>query len=254
MLAALPPLVGLAPLVLALLIWQFMPGEPSPNFPPPAAWWTALRALAEGGALLPALVETLRTFVLGLAVASAGGFALGILIGTLRPLRDWTSLLLEYLRALPPPVVVPIALLMLGFSDSMKLSVIGISAAWPILLNTVAAVRGLPPLLADVARSLHMSWIRTVVRIVLPATIPGFLVGLRVAMSLAIVVTLLVEILTGLPGLGVLMVMGQRNYNSAQVFGLLALVGVLAYGLTLIFSLLEAFILRRWPPRAGQAQ
>ena len=76
--------------------------------------------------------------------------------------------------------------------------------------------------------------------------------GVRVAVALAIVITLLIEIFTSLPGIGVLMVQGQRNYNSAQVFGLLGLVGVLAYCLTIVFALIEGLVLSRWPPRVAR--
>ena len=249
-LAVLPPPVGLLPLAAALAAWELIQRGPSSNFPPPSAWWKALATLVANGSLAPAVAETLASFLAGFAIACASGFVLGILIGTVRWLREWTGWLLEYLRALPPPVVVPIALLMLGFSETMKLAVIGVTAAWPILLNTVAGVRAAPPLLADVARSLGLSWPAAVWKIVVPATIPPLLVGARTSMALAIVVTLLVEIFTGLPGIGVLMVTGQRNYNSAQVFGLLALVGILAFFLTLAFGVVEALILQRFPPRA----
>ena len=160
--------------------------------------------------------------------------------------------MLEFLRALPPPVVVPIAALMMGFSPSMKLTVIAVTAAWPILLNTVTGVQAVPALLSEAARSLHLSWYRRVRHIVVPASVPALLVGLRVAVSLAIVITLLVEIFTALPGIGVLMVQGQRNYNSAQVFGLLALVSVLAYALTLMFAVIEGVVSSRWPPRVAR--
>jgi ABC-type nitrate/sulfonate/bicarbonate transport system permease component len=247
----LPAWVGLLPLVVVLLVWQLAVPAASPNFPPPLAWWHALVAMARSGVLVPAVFETLWTFLAGLAIAIVAGFALGILIGTVRQVRDWSMLILEFMRALPPPVVVPIAVLMMGFAPAMKLTVIAITAAWPILLNTVAGVQAVPPLLSDVGRSMHMPWHVRVWRIVVPATVPALLVGVRVAVALAIVITLLIEIFTSLPGIGVLMVQGQRNYNSAQVFGLLALVGVLAYILTIAFALIEGTVLSRWPPRVA---
>ncbi len=248
----LPAWVGLAPLAAVLVLWQLLAPANAPNFPPPLAWWRAVVTLAANGSLLPAVVETLWTFALGLFIATVAGFALGILIGTVRVVREWSGLLLEFLRALPPPVVVPIAALMVGFSPSMKLTVIAVTAAWPILLNTVTGVQAVPALLSEAARSLHLSWYRRVRHIVVPASVPALLVGLRVAVSLAIVITLLVEIFTALPGIGVLMVQGQRNYNSAQVFGLLALVSVLAYALTLMFAVIEGVVSSRWPPRVAR--
>lgn len=250
----LPPPIGLLPLVVALVVWQVVAAQDSPNFPPPSTWWKAIHDLMADGSLGPAVAATLKNFAAGLALACVIGFALGLLIGVMAGVRRWTGMLLEYLRALPPPVVVPIAILMLGFSPSMQIGVIAFTTAWPILLNTVSGVAAIRGLLIDVGCSLRMPWGVRMVKIVIPATLPSFLLGVRVAVSLAIVITLLVEMFTGMPGIGLLMVSGQRNYNSAQVFGLLAVVGLLAFCLTLCFSLVEGAVLSRWPPRRGMGR
>lgn len=248
----LPPLRGLLPLAVLLLAWQILQG-PSVDLPPPSAWWFAVLAVAGKGALWPALAATLWTYLAGLTLGCLLGFGLGILIGTNRPLREWLSMLLEFLRALPPPVIIPVAVLIGGYSPSMKVGVIAITASWPILLNTVTGAINVQGLLLEVARALRMSRIEMLWTIVIPATIPDFLIGMRIAMSVAIVTTLLVEMFTGLPGIGVLMMLAQRSYDSAQVFGLLAIVGILAFGLSLLFAIIESLILRRWPPRHGAA-
>ncbi len=247
---ALPPLRGFIPLALLLVVWQFAQG-PSPNFPQPSTWWTAVAGLAAKGVLWPALQATLWTFVAGLSISCVFGFGLGILIGTSIAVRQWTSMLLEYFRALPPPVIVPIAVLIGGYTPSMKIAVIAITASWPILLNTISGVASIHGQLFDVGRSLRMPRLRIIWTIAVPATIPDFLLGVRVALSLAIVTTLLVEMFTGLPGIGVLMMLGQRSYNSAEVFGLLAIIGVLAFLLSLIFAAAEGAVIQRWPPRQG---
>ena len=82
---------------------------------------------------------------------------------------------------------------------------------------------------------------------------PGFLLGVRVAIPLAIIVTLLVEMLTLLPGIGSLIVRAQREYQSAQVYGLLVLIGMLGFLLNNGFVLIEGFVLRHWPPRAQES-
>lgn len=245
----MPPARGLAPLLVLLVAWEVIQRGPSPNFPRPSLWWTAIVNLASSGALRPAVEATLWTFVAGLALGCIAGFALGLLIGTSVTVRQWSSMLLEFLRALPPPVTIPIAVLIAGYSPSMKIAVIAITASWPVLLNTVTGVANIRSLLFDVARSLRLTRVESLWTIVIPATIPDFLLGVRVALSIAIITTLLVEMFTGLPGIGVLMILGQRAYDSAQVFGLLAIVGVLAYVLGLIFAIAEGVVLLRWPPR-----
>lgn len=246
----LPQVRGFLPLIVGLGIWQLEGAVNAAEFPPPMIWWSAVAMLAHDGVLMPALDATLTAVLLSLAAASVVGFALGLLIGTLPSFRQWTNFVLEYLRALPPPVIIPIAVLMLGYTGSMKLLVIGFAVLWPIMLNTVSGVSQIPRLTFDVARAFRLSWFGTMVKIVMPATLPSLLLGIRVALPQAVIATLVVEMFTGEIGVGSLMITAQRNYNASGVFGLLAVMGLVGFFLTTAFALLERMILRRWPTAA----
>jgi ABC-type nitrate/sulfonate/bicarbonate transport system permease component len=246
LLAGLPPLRGVAPLVLLLLGWQLAAPRQSPYFPPPLTWWTSLETLIRNGKLFPALAATVVTFALGLAIACALGGATGLVIGVCP--------LLEFCRGLPPPVVVPVAVLLLGYAESLKLLVVVWVAMWPIVLNVAAAAERVDPLLREVSRSFRLTPFASLRKIVAPSVIPPFLVGVRVAVPLAIIITLLVEMMTMLPGIGSLIVTAQRDYRSAEVYGLLVLVGLLGFGLNISFVVIEDMLLRRFPPRAHRQQ
>jgi ABC-type nitrate/sulfonate/bicarbonate transport system permease component len=239
---------GLAPLVLGLAIWQAFGPAKSPYFPPPGAWLDSIVFLARSGKLWPAFAATLTTFALGIAFASAIGFSLGLLIGRSRGLRRALGPLLEFCRGLPPPVLVPVAVLLLGYAESLKLLVVVWVSVWPVLLNTVTASGLLDELLIDVSRTFHFNAITTLRKIVAPAAIPAFLLGVRIAIPLAIIITLLVEMLTSLPGIGSLIVTSQRQFRSAEVYGLLVLVGILGLAVNVIFISCERVVLKRWPP------
>jgi ABC-type nitrate/sulfonate/bicarbonate transport system permease component len=250
-LASLPAARGLLPLLLLLALWQLLQPGPSPYFPGPARWWTAAGALLEREHLIAAFVTTTWTFLLALALAIVLGAALGVAIGVSPLIARALAPTLEFMRAIPPPVTVPVAALLVGYSDTMKLAVVVLSALWPILLNTTSAVRGIDPLLMDVARSFRLGPGERIRRIVLPAIVPSLLIGIRVAIPLTIVVTLLVEMLTSLPGIGALMIRSQRNYQSSEVYALLVLVGLFGFVVNALFAIVEAVIMRRWPPRGG---
>ncbi len=247
-LAAVAWLRGTLPLLAALALWQFL-GSASPQFPPPSAWFASLVNLARGGLLSPALGETLRILVISLALSTLVGFALGLLIGTSRRLQQWSAMVLEYCRAIPQPVLIPVFVLLLGYSDLMKVLVIGFACVWPVLLNTISGVSQIRPLTFDVARSLRLSRLETLRKIVVPATVPSLVLGLRVALPHAIIITLVMEMFTGAVGLGGLMIVAQRKFNAPDVFGLLVLVGCLGFTLTVLFSAAERFVLLRWAPR-----
>jgi ABC-type nitrate/sulfonate/bicarbonate transport system permease component len=249
MLASLPPARGLLPLVLLLVVWQLIQGGPSPYFPGPAQWWKATEALFDREHLLAAFGATTATFLEGLALAIVLGTALGVFVGISRAAARALQPLLEFMRAIPPPVTVPIATLLIGYSTGMKLTVVVLSGLWPILLNAASAVRQIDPLLLDVAHSFRLTAWQRMSRIILPAIVPSLLIGIRIAIPLAIVVTLLVEMLTSLPGIGALMIRSQRNYQSSEVYALLVLVGLFGFVVNDLFAVVEGVIMRRWPPR-----
>jgi ABC-type nitrate/sulfonate/bicarbonate transport system permease component len=249
--AEIPPARGLVPLVALLILWQLLASGPSAYFPAPFEWWRAAVRLWDSGQLRPAFAATATTFVEGLVLAVAIGMALGIAIGTSRLVARALGPLLEFMRAIPPPVVVPIATLMLGYDVTMKLTVVALSAIWPILLNTSAAAANIEPLLRDVGRTFRLSTARWIGQVVIPSVVPSILLGTRVAIPLAIVVTLLVEMLTSLPGIGALMIQSQRNFQSAQVYALLVMVGLFGFIVNDLFVVIEAIVLRRWPARGA---
>src|SRR5204863_5363655 len=177
---------GLLPLVALLVAWQLLQTGNSPYFPPPSDWWNGLMLLAKSGRLYPALSATTITLLLGLAVAVVIGTGLGLLIGVFPRFSRAIGPLLEFLRAMPPPAVVPVAILFMGYDERMKLTVVVLAAIWPVLLNTSSAAERVHPLLLDVARSFRLSAVDRMRLIILPSVVPAVLLGIRVALPVAI--------------------------------------------------------------------
>ena len=242
-----PPLRGLLPLGLLLALWQLVGSESSPYFPPPSSWVGGLNTLVQNGTLRPAAVDTLVTFGLSIIVATIAGSVLGIIIGTFRRIDRALGPTLEFARAMPPAAIVPIAVLIIGYEEKMKVAVVTFAAIWPILLNTRAGVRSLDPVLLDTSRCLHLGWFDSSRKCILPALLPSILLGVRVAAPVALVITLLVEILTRVGGLGALIALGQRNYLPAQVYGLILVAGLFSFLVNGLVAVLEASIFRNRP-------
>lgn len=243
--------LGLLPLLIGLVIWELIPSaDGSPYFPPPSAWLEDLRDQHELSEIVTQLARTLRTVVIGLLVATVVGSITGILIGSSRRVRLSLSTTLEFLRALPAPVIVPIAVLALGQTETMKVFCVAFASVWPVLLNAASAASSVNPLLIDVSRTLHLSQAARIRKIVLPSTIPAILLGVRVALPVALILTILVEMLGSSSGIGALLIEAQRSYQSADAFGLLFVVGVFGYALNAIFTGLGWIFLRRWPAGA----
>jgi ABC-type nitrate/sulfonate/bicarbonate transport system permease component len=242
------PVRGLLPLVALLGLWQLFGDANSPYFPPPSEWVTAVQPLVQNSTLWDAIGATSLTFVLGLLLATLIGAVIGTFVGASRAVDRALSPSLEFLRALPAASLVPVAALILGYTTSMKLVVVVLPATWPILLACRTARRSLSPVLLDVPRTLGLSRKDRALKILAPALLPSVLLGVRVAAPLALIITLLVEIITRVDGLGAVLGAAQANFLSAQVYGLLAVTGVLGYAVNWLVTRGETAISGRMRP------
>ncbi|MFP5377440.1 MAG: ABC transporter permease [Acidimicrobiia bacterium] len=247
--AALPPLRGLAPLAAALGTWEVVGDPGSPFFPPPSRWAGAVRELWADGVLVPATADTLTTLVLALGAATAAGVGLGLVMGAWAVADRSLGPTLEFLRVMPPAAMVPIATLLVGYNERMKVTVVAIPATWALLYNTRAGVRALDPTLGDVARSLRLRPLARLGKVTIPALLPPIFVGIRVAAPVALVITLLVEVVTQLEGLGALIGSAQRTFQAARVYGLILVAGLLSLVVNGVVSGLEAHLFRHRAPR-----
>jgi ABC-type nitrate/sulfonate/bicarbonate transport system permease component len=238
-------LPGLLPLVLLLSVWQLTGDPESPFFPAPSSWWPALFTRGQGDKIMPAVLDTVRTFGLGLLGATILGVALGLSIGVSRTVGRAVGPTFEFARALPPAAVVPVATLLLGFDETMKVVVVVLAALWPILLNTSSGVQELNPVLLDTARSLRLSRTRTLFGVLLPSVMPAIVLGVRVATPIALVITLLVEYLTAVNGVGALVGQAQRTFEPARVYALIVIAGLLSLIVNACVRCVEDVLQRR---------
>jgi NitT/TauT family transport system permease protein len=199
------------------------------GFSRPTRWLVAgAKALADGSLLLQT-GETFGAAALALAIAAAAGISLGTLLGLSRPLDRAATLTVDALRPIPSVALIPLALLIFGFSRAMSASVAAFACVWPILLTTTASVRGIDPRLIDVGHMLGFSRGRRILKIALPAAVPGIMVGVRVAAGIAIVVTITTEIVANPRGLGYAMTMASQSLQADLAWATLLWVGVVGW-------------------------
>lgn len=235
---------GLLPLAVLIALWQLLGSPRSPFLPSPSAWIDSLAGLCSDGTLWPAVLATLSTVALGLSIATLLGVAIGFAVGASARVDRSLNPTFELLRATPPAVLVPVATLVFGYQQSMKVTIVVVATIWPILLKTRAGVHGLEPRLVDVARSLQLSTAARLRKVLLPALLPSIFLGIRVAAPITVVITLLVEILTGVEGVGALISLSQRTFRPASVYGLVVVAGLISLLVNTIVHGVESHVFR----------
>lgn len=199
--------------------------------PPPSRIAGALWALVSSGDLLPELAHTLRSTLAGWALASVLGVSLGLWLGLSDTAWRWSMASIEVLRAIPPISLVPVALLVFGFSLEMELTLIVYVGAWTVLVSTVDGVRAVRPELRDTARMLRLSRPAAVRKVVLPSALPAVVVGLRLALSLSLVLAVVAEMVGNPSGLGNALVRSQQALQPARMLAYVVTIGLVGVGL-----------------------
>jgi ABC-type nitrate/sulfonate/bicarbonate transport system permease component len=244
------PLPGLAVIAVMLALLELITRQGWINaslLPPPSRVWQILADLVVTGALVAPLAATLTHLASGFAIGAFAGVALGIPMGYWRPVYNLLEPLVEIIRPLPKPALVPALILFLGVDDAMKNTSVALAVFFPVLLNTIQGTRSVDATLVDTARTFGYRDVQIIRKVVLPAAMPYVLAGMRIALALGLVLAVLSEMMAGNDGLGFLIVDMQRAFRVRQMYAWLVILAVVGYCLNEIMVQLERRILR-WQP------
>ena len=191
------------------------------------------------GQILMQISLSMKRAAAGYLLAAAIFIPLGILMGLFERIHRALEVIVEVLRPVPPPVVIPVALLFFGLEDEMKIFVIFFSCAWPILLNTIDGVRGVDWVLLNTARTFRLSRGQTIWRIVLPAASPQIMTGLRVSLPITLILVVISEMVGSTDGIGYFILDAQRRFRVAQMYAGMFALAILGYTLNQLFDLAQ---------------
>jgi ABC-type nitrate/sulfonate/bicarbonate transport system permease component len=190
------------------------------------------------------VVPSLERIGLGFAIAVIAGIALGIPLGLSRWGRLWAMPHIEYWRAMPPPALLPISIVLLhSIGNVQKVAFIAFFCLFPTLLNTIDGVRGIDPTLIDTARSYGIRRFERIRRIVLPAALPQIAAGMRNSLSLAVITMVLAEYFSSTSGVGYVLLISKNTFEMGPMWAAILLIGLLGYLLNVVFILAERRLL-----------
>jgi ABC-type nitrate/sulfonate/bicarbonate transport system permease component len=217
----------------------------SPNRYFPAPWRIAEAFVKTwiGESFFVDVLPSVGRLLVGLALAIVIGVAVGILIGSVRWLRQFFEPVFEFFRAVPPPMLVPLLTLMLGIGDSAKILVIVAGAIWPILLNTVEGVRAVDAVQRETATSYQLSPVQRVRFIVLPSAAPQIMAGIRQSLSIGIILMVISEMINASSGLGNRITFFQQNFMIPEMWSGIILLGLIGIALAVLFQIAEHVVL-----------
>lgn len=207
--------------------------------PPPTVVLQKLVGILTGGAFLEPLGKTMYLLFVSYAIGCAFAVGVGLLMGRYKFVDGLLEPLVEFLRPLPKPALLPPLMLFLGLGDTMKMTVISLGVFFPVLINTVQGVRGTDPVLLDVGRTFGHKPTAALRKIILPSALPLILAGMRVSLGLGLVLVIVAEMMAATGGIGFLVIDMQRSFRSADMYAWIVILAVLGYALNALFVRLE---------------
>jgi len=196
------------------------------------------------GELASHILTSLLRVAVGFLIAAAIAVPLGVAIGWLKVVESLADPILEILRPIPPIAWIPIAMLWFGLGFKPAVFLIFIGAFFPILLNTIAGVRGTPRLLVEGVRTLGASDRDILVKVVTPSSIPSIVAGLRIGVGVGWMCLVAAEMTGSSSGLGYMVIYYSGILETSSVMvGMLA-IGAIGYAMSYVIGRIESHLLR----------
>ncbi len=135
--------------------------------------------LVKSGDLLSNGAVSFGRMLGGFGIGSALGLALGVAMGLSRRVEEYVAPLFKASSQIPILAWIPLAMMLVGIGEALKVVIITKAAFIPLAVNTAAGIRDVPASYVEVARVLRFPRGRLLRKVILPATAPAIFTGLR---------------------------------------------------------------------------
>lgn len=200
-----------------------------------------------------AVRDTLVQWGIGLVCATLVAVPAGVAIGRTGLVYRSTRSSIDFLRTIPPVMLLPLFVLVWGTGLLMVALLAVYAAVWPMLTQTIAGVRQIEPATLDTARVFKIGPRRRFFRVFLPAVTPFITSGFRVSAVICLFIAIVCELVAGSPGLGQQLANAQLAGDTALMCALILVTGLLGMGINATFKVAEARLLS-WHPLYAKEQ
>jgi ABC-type nitrate/sulfonate/bicarbonate transport system permease component len=230
-------------LSLFFVLWELVARAEVINplfFPRAVDMFSALFGGFADGTIWPELRHSLSNFLIGLAISAAIGIPVGLLMGASRITDLILSPYVWAMTSLPRVALIPLLILILGFGNSMQLTIIVLSAVFPIIVNCMAGVKTVEPSLLRAGETFGASRPQIYLKVILPYTLPFVIAGVNQGIARGLVGMLIGELLGGGGnGLGFLLDQAGEQFDAPMLYATLILLAVISVGLVQSMNWLE---------------
>ncbi len=189
-------------------------------------------------------VATLMRVFVGFLIGGGIALPLGLWMGARERAYQLFNPLVQILRPIPPIAFIPLAILWFGLGNPPAFFLIALGAFFPILMNTIAGVRGVDAIYVRVAENLGAPRTTLFRRVLFPAALPTILAGVRVGIGVAFIVVIVAEMIAVNSGLGYRILEAREYFWSDKILAGMITIGVIGLAIDTVMARINGRLLR----------
>ena len=190
------------------------------------------------GELLTLTSTHIQISVAGVAIATAVGMLIGILLTRCPGASTPVISVIEVFQTIPSLAMLSILLIFLGLGNTTAIMAIFFYSLLPIVRNTYTGIRSVNPALLEAGKGMGMNSLQVLFRVEIPNAVPIIVSGLRVSLITAYgIVT--IAVLVGGGGLGRFVWRGIQMQSIPLMLTGAVPIALMALGTDLLLNKLE---------------
>lgn len=240
-----PKTLGWIAVAAVLLAWEVLVLALNLNpiyLPRPSRIVVALIEMLATGELAYDLLATLGRIFGGFAIAVVVGTLIGVWMATSERVRAIADNFIAALYPLPKVTLIPLLIIWLGTGGPFMLTISGLGAIFPIIINTVLGISQCDPGLVLAARDLGATRRQIIRKVLLPSAIPSIFAGIRLGLGVSIILVIAAEMVVGKVGLGARLYLSGQILETEQVFAVLIVLAALGIIVTKIQDAIDLWL------------
>lgn len=179
------------------------------------------------GSMLPNTVVSVRRVWLAFLLSALLAVPLGILMSGYRIIGATLEPMIDFIRYLPVPALVPLAIIWFGVGETTKIFLLWLGTFFQLVLMIAADMKRIPNEYFETAYTLGARPRETLLPVALPAMLPQLMDSMRISLGWCWTYVIIAEIVASDSGLGFVIWTARRFMKTDQVMAGVIMIGLI---------------------------
>jgi NitT/TauT family transport system permease protein len=186
-----------------------------------------------------AVMISLRSFAVGMALALLVGIPLGVLMARVASLGKVLGMWVNIFVSAPISALVPILMAVIGIGESTVVITVFLFAVFVILLDTQVGIKQADRSLVEMARCFGARRYQLYTKVLILCALPEILAGVRLGVIRGVKGVVIGQLLIAILGVGELFELYSQHFLMEEFWALVIIVFMFAFALSESVAMLE---------------